>query len=72
MTTHTNHAAIETLGYAIEARGIDADPVALLLLAHSARDLGINEILVSVMVDEDQPAVVRVRAFARLVHYETH
>jgi hypothetical protein len=66
MTTHTNHDAIEALGYAIEARGIDADPVALLLLAHSARDMGVSEFLVSLMVDDDQPAVARVRAFARV------
>lgn len=58
--------AIESLGYAIEARGIDADPASLLLLAHAARDLDVNEVLVDVMVDDDQPAAARVRAFARV------
>lgn len=54
------------LGYAIEADGITADPTSLALLAHAARDLGINEVLVGVMVDEQAPAVARVRAFARV------
>ncbi|MDQ5974610.1 MAG: hypothetical protein QG661_1819 [Actinomycetota bacterium] len=66
MTTTTTTSAIESLGYAIEARGIDADPVTLLLLAHTARDLGVSDLLVNVMTDEDQPANARVRAFARV------
>ncbi len=66
-TTHaTTTREIETLGFAIEACGIDADPVTLLLLAHAARDLGISDLLVNVMVDEDAPKNARVRAFARV------
>ena len=38
----------------------------LLLLAHTARDLGVNELLVSLMVDEDEPEVARIRAYARV------
>lgn len=64
-TTTTTHE-IESLGLAIEACGIDADPVRLRLLARTARDLGVNDLLVKVMVDEDAPANARVRAFARV------
>lgn len=64
--THTTTARIKSLDYRVEAGGIDADPVNLLLLAHTARDLGVNELLVSLMVDEDEPAVVRVRAYGRV------
>ncbi len=63
-TTTTREIAV--LGFAIEACGIHADPVTLLLLAHAARDLGVNELLVNVMVDEDAPANARIRAFARV------
>lgn len=62
----TTPARISTLDHVVEAGGIDADPVALLLLAHTARDLGVDEMLVSLMVDEDEPAVARVRAYARV------
>lgn len=65
-TTEFDATALDALGYAIEARGIDADPVALLRLAHTARDLGVTDILVGLMVDEDQPAAPRIRAFARV------
>ena len=54
------------LGYAIEADGITADPTSLALLAHAARDLGVSEVLVDVMTDEQAPSVVRVRAFGRV------
>lgn len=64
--THTTTARIKSLDYRVEAGGIDADPVNLLLLAHTARDLGINELLVSLMVDEAEPEVVRVRAYGRV------
>jgi hypothetical protein len=60
-TTSLSH-----LGYAIEADGITADPTSLALLAHAARDLGVNEVLVDVMIDDSAPAVARVRAFARV------
>lgn len=68
MNTQTTTTAreFESLGFAIEACGIDADPVTLLLLAHTARDLGVNDLLVNVMVDEDAPTNARIRAFARV------
>lgn len=62
---HTTSARIAELGRAMEA-GFEPDTVELLLLAHTARDLGVNEILVQVMIDDEQPAVARVRAFARV------
>lgn len=64
--THTTKARLSTLDYAVEAEGISADPVNLLLLAHTARDLGVNEVLVSVMVDEDEAEVARIRAYSRV------
>ncbi|MDP1879277.1 MAG: hypothetical protein Q8M17_17145 [Actinomycetota bacterium] len=62
----TTTGAIKALGHAIEDHGIEADPVSLLLLAHAARDLGVNDVLVGVMVDEDEPSVARIRAFGRV------
>ena len=64
--THTTTARIKALDYAMEADGITADPVSLLLLAHTARDLDVNELLVSLMIDEQAPEVVRIRAYARV------
>lgn len=64
--THTTTALIQTLDFAMEANGIAADPVGLLLLAHTARDLDVNELLVSVMIDERAPEVVRIRAYSRV------
>ena len=53
-------------GEVIARQGIPAADVDLLLLAHDARDLGVEPIVIDVMVDEDAPAVVRIRAFARV------
>jgi hypothetical protein len=64
MTTTTT--SLSHLGYAIAAEGITADPVSLDLLASDARELGVNDVLVAVMVDDRQPSVARVRAFARV------
>ncbi|MCX6432453.1 MAG: hypothetical protein NTX29_06570 [Actinobacteria bacterium] len=63
---NTTSARLAALDYGIEAAGISADPVSLLLLAHEARDLGISELLVSLMIDEAQPEVARIRAYARV------
>ncbi len=63
-TTTTD--TIEYLGNEIAEHGISADPTSLHLLAHAARDLGVNEVLVDVMVDDREPANARVRAFARV------
>ncbi|MBU6245393.1 MAG: hypothetical protein KGP12_09275 [Actinomycetales bacterium] len=46
--------------------GIDADRVALLLLAHQAQDLGVSRVLIDVMVDEDAPEPARLRAYGRV------
>ena len=51
------------LGETINTRGIPAADVELLLLAHDARDLGVEPVIVDIMVDDDAPAVVRERAF---------
>jgi hypothetical protein len=59
-------ASIDDLGYAIAARGIHAEPATLLQLADTARDLGVDDLLVDLMVDDDEPAAARVRAFARV------
>lgn len=64
--THTTTARIKSLDFQVEKGGIAADPVSLLLLAHTARDLGINELLVSLMINEDEPEVARIRAYARV------
>jgi hypothetical protein len=66
LDTHTTTARIKSLDFVLEADGITGDPVNLLLLAHTARDLGVNELLVSLMVDEDEPEVARIRAYARV------
>jgi hypothetical protein len=65
-TTHTTTARIKSLDLVLEAKGITADPVNLLLLAHTARDLGVNELLVSIMINEDEPEVARIRAYSRV------
>ncbi len=51
------------LGEVITRHGVAAVTVDLLLLAHDARDAGVEEVLVDVMVDEDAPDMVRERAF---------
>ena len=65
-TTTTTMATITSLDYGIEAQGIEADSVNLLLLAHTARDFGIDELLVSLMIDETEPEVARIRAYSRV------
>lgn len=64
-SAHITSARIAELGRALDA-GLEPDTVELLLLAHTARDLDVNEILVQVMIDDEQPSVARVRAFARV------
>jgi hypothetical protein len=57
---------ITDLAQVIDAKGIHADPVELLLVAHAARDLGVDEFLVGLMVDEGEPEVARMRAFGHV------
>lgn len=63
---NTTLDSLNTLGYAIESNGITADPITLNLLANDARDLGVKEVLIDIMVDDSAPSVARVRAFARV------
>jgi len=65
MDTPTKQAErIIRLGEVIARQGVGAANVDLLLLAHDARDAGVEPILIDVMIDEAAPAVVRERAFA--------
>lgn len=57
---------LSQLGDTITTRGVAAVDVELLLLAHDARDRGVEPVLVDVMVDLEAPSVVRERAFARV------
>lgn len=59
-------ARLATLTERIGRDGVTADPTSLLLVAHTARDLGISPVLVSVLVDDAEPDVVRERAFGRV------
>ena len=54
------------MGEVIVTDGITAAGVDVLLLAHDARDHGVDDIVISVLVDENAPSVVRERAFARV------
>lgn len=54
------------MGEVIARDGIAAAGVDVLLLAHDARDHGVDDVVIGVLVDEKAPAVVRERAFARV------
>ncbi len=54
------------MGERIAQDGIDAAGMDLLLLAHDARDHGVDDVIITALVDEVAPAVVRERAFARV------
>lgn len=62
-TQLTSAERIIRLGEVIARNGIAAVSVDLLLLAHDARDAGVEPVLVDVMIDESMPEVVRERAF---------
>lgn len=59
-------ARLASLAESIEKGGMAADPMGVLLVAHTARDLGVSPVLVSVLADEHEPAVARERAFGRV------
>ncbi len=63
METRMNLVALDTQ---LADGGIDANPVDLLLLAHAARDLGVADVLIDVMVDDHEPSVARIRAYAKV------
>ncbi len=54
------------MGEVIARGGITAAGMDVLLLAHDARDHGVDEVVIDVLVDESAPAVVRERAFGRV------
>lgn len=54
------------MGEVIARDGIGAVGMDLLLLAHDARDAGVPQVVIEVMVDEEAPVVVRERAFCRV------
>jgi hypothetical protein len=60
----TISSTIRSLALSIEAEGFGDDSLELLVMAHAARDLGVNETLVQVMIDEVEPEIARERAFA--------
>ncbi len=60
----TISSTIHSLALSIDAEGFGDDSLDLLVMAHAARDLGISEILVQVMIDDLEPEVARERAFA--------
>lgn len=51
------------LGEVITRGGVAAAGIDLLLLAHDARDAGVEQVLIDIMVDEGAPDMVRERAF---------
>lgn len=66
---NTNAAQLDRIirmGEVIARDGIAATGVDVLLLAHDARDHGVDEVVINVLVDEGAPAVVRERAFGRV------
>ena len=60
----TISSTIHSLALSISSEGFGDDSLDLLVMAHAARDLGINEVLVQVMIDDLEPEVARERAFA--------
>jgi hypothetical protein len=56
--------ALQLLAHRITCEGFGDDSLDLLVIAHAARDLHVNEILVQVMIDDHEPEVARERAFA--------
>jgi hypothetical protein len=54
------------MGEVIARHGITGAGMDVLLLAHDARDLGVDDVVIDVLIDEAAPAVVRERAFARV------
>jgi hypothetical protein len=55
---------IQLLAHRIDSEGFGDDSLDLLVVAHAARDLHVNDILVQVMIDDREPEVVRERAFS--------
>ena len=62
----TTAQTINALAGRLLDHGFGDDSLDLLVIAHAARDLGVNDILVQLMIDDQQPEVARMRAFARV------
>ena len=60
----TSAERIIHLGEVIARAGISTVSVDLLLVAHDARDAGVDAVLIEAMIDESVPEVVRERAFS--------
>lgn len=60
----TSAERIIHLGEVIARAGISTVSVDLLLVAHDARDAGVDAVLIEAMIDESLPEVVRERAFS--------
>lgn len=60
----TSAEQIIHLGEVIARAGISTVSVDLLLVAHDARDAGVEAVLIEAMIDESMPEVVRERAFS--------
>jgi hypothetical protein len=63
-TTTTTTTTLDAVAARLLADGIQADDLGLLVIAHAARAHNLNEALVAVMLDEHEPEVSRLRAFA--------
>jgi hypothetical protein len=59
-------AELDALTRSVLDHGIDADCSGLVALARAARSAGLSETLIGVLLDADEPAATRERAFAAL------
>src|SRR5690606_25141730 len=67
MTSNDLHTDLNRVAETVADQGIDAiDPSLVDAVAARALVLGANTTLVDILVDPDEPAVARIRAFGRL------
>jgi len=67
MTSNDLHTDLHRVAETVADQGIDAiDPSLVDAVAARALVLGANTTLVDILVDPDEPAVARIRAFGRL------
>ena len=62
--TTTTTTTLDAVAARLLADGISADDLGLLVIAHAARAHDVTKELVEVMLDEHEPQVSRLRAFA--------
>ncbi len=65
MSTLTR-SSLQTLGQRVAEAGVDVDPAALTTLAATAEAAGVSPALIEVLLDDQAPGVVRLRAFERV------